>query len=121
MIPLNTTSQVLLASAGDVTSAALHCFAVYFDQLPQSVEQAIRRATTFISTSTTANVTSVNAPSGDNIVRNIEHFTAHNGTTTTATVRIRVLDGAIERQLVSTALTSGQSAVYEHGTGWQVI
>ena len=121
MIALNTTSQVLLTSAGDVTSAALHCYAVYSDQLPQTIEAIQRRATRFISTSTTANVTSVTAPAADGIIRNIEHYTAHNATATTATVRIRILDGATERALLSTALLSGKSVVYEHGTGWQVL
>ena len=121
MIPLTTTSQVLLTSAGDVTSAALHCFAVYFDQLPQTIEAVQRRTTGFTSTSTSANVTTVTAPSVNGIIRNIEHFTAHNATATTATVRIRILDGATERALLSTSLLSGKSVVYEHGTGWQVL
>ena len=121
MIVLTTTSQLLRVSAGDVSSSALQCTGVYFDQLPQSLASIQRRANQFSSTSTSANISAVSAPSADNIVRNIEHFTAHNATSTTATIRIRIVDGALERHLVSTALTSGQSAVYEHGTGWQVL
>ena len=121
MIVLTTSSQSLRVSAGDVSSAALHCVAVYFDQLPQAQESIQRRATQFTSTSTTANATAVAAPLANSIVRNIEQFTAHNATATTATVRIRIVDGAVERHLLSTSLLSGTSAIYEHGTGWQVL
>lgn len=122
MIPLTATSQSFRLTAADVTSAGLDLTAVYFDQLQQASDmQPPRRATRLTSTSSAAVVIAVSSPAADGIIRNIEHFTAYNGTTTTATPELKIVSGAVTTVLIKQALTTGKSLVYEHGTGWQVL
>lgn len=121
MIVLTTSSQSLRVLAPDVTSETLHLMAVYSDVLPQVTESLQRRASQLTSTSTSTTLLVLAAPAGQGIVRNIEQFTAHNGTVTTATVTLKIVDGAVERLLVTKELLSSQSLFYEHGTGWQIV
>lgn len=121
MIPLTTTSQSLQFSAADVSSVGLYTTAVYFDHLQQATEASQRRATQFASTSTANATIALSAPAAAGIVRNLEQFTGHNATATTATVLLKIVDGSIERLQVKQELLPGESLVYEHGNGYQIV
>ena len=134
MILLTTTSQSLRFTAVDVSSVGLYTTAVYFDQLPQAAEArqgdglshipqvpTLRRATQFASTSTSTATLALSAPAAQGIVRNLELFKAFNDTTTTATVKLTILDGAVNRFQTEQPLLTKQTLVYEHGNGYQVL
>jgi hypothetical protein len=120
VIVLNTTSQSFRVAATDVSSARVYLTAVYFDTLPQSAETKERRTNQMTSTSSAAVVVAVSS-AGVGMVRNIENFTAHNGTLTSATLDLGIVDGAVTTFQLKQTLTTGQSLVYEHGTGWQKL
>ena len=122
MIVLQTTSQSLRATlAAGVSTTPLDLTAVYFDYLPQRTETQQRFASQEEKVSSATVTTMVAAPAADGIVRNITNVTGYNADVTSATLTITKLAGAVSTIQVKQILTTGQTVVYEHGTGWQVL
>lgn len=122
MIILQTTSQSLRATLGaGISTTPLDLTAVYFDYLPQRTDTQQRFASQEETVSSATVTTMVNAPAADGIVRNITNLNVYNRDVTSATLTLLKLAGTVSTLQVKQTLTTGQTLVYEHGTGWQVL
>ena len=122
MIVLQTTSQSLRATlAAGVSTTALDLTAVYFDRLQQRTETQERFASQEEKVSSATVTTMVAAPGADGIVRNSTNLNVYNRAVTSATLTLLKLAGTVSTLQVKQTLTTGQTLVYEHGTGWQVL
>ena len=124
MISLDkTTRKLQVVLAGAITTNQLHVTVSYYDVAAQtkSGTEEYRR---LVSTNVTASATPVDvcdAPSTNNTVRNIVYLCVHNADTVSATPTVQIDDASTTYKQMSKALTAGQSLVYEHGAGWQVL
>lgn len=122
MIVLTTTSQTLQAVLSASTSTTqLDSTAVFYDSLPQITERLQRFASQLANTLNTTDVAIVSAPAADGIARNITNLTIYNRDVTTATLTVKIDDAGSEKIQVKQTLAVGESLVYEHGTGWQIL
>jgi hypothetical protein len=122
VIVLQTTSQTLNATlAAGVSTTALDMTAVYFDYLPQRTDSQQRFASQEEKVSSATVTTMVSAPGADGIVRNITNLNIYNRDVTSATLTLLKQAGAVSTLQIKQTLTTGQTLVYEHGTGWQVL
>ena len=122
MIVLQTTSQTLRATlAAGISTTPLDLTAVYFDYLPQKMDTQQRFASQEEKVSSATVTTMVAAPAADGIVRNITNLNVYNRDVTSATLTLLKLAGTVSTLQVKQTLTTGQTLVYEHGTGWQVL
>lgn len=116
-----TTEKLQIVLAGAVTSNQLEVTAVYYDDIPQATTSVRRRAHKVSSTNSTTDVDIVDAPADHGIIRNIEKVTIHNKDTATATPTIKLDDGGTETIEIKQSIAAGESMVYEHGAGWQIL
>lgn len=124
MIPLDkTTRKLQVVLAGAVTTNELHVTVAYYDvaaQTKSGTEEYRRVISTALTTGATA-VDVCDAPSTNNTVRNIVYVAINNADTVSATPTVQIDDAGTDYRQIAKALTAGQSLVYEHGAGWQVL
>ena len=123
MIVLATTSQALKAALATSTSTTQwQLSAVYYDYLPQRTDQVQRFAAHLTTTFNTTDVLAVPAPGADGIVRNITNLSAYNADVSTfAAITYKIDNAGTAVGQKKHNVSTGQTLVYEHGTGWQVL
>lgn len=123
MISLPLTSHSLqTVLAGIITTNQLKCSVYFFDTQKGTKEDnsEAKRFPVYTSTNDTTDVTICSSPPQD-VVRQIETIMIYNNDTVNATVTVKVDVSGTDQILKKSVLTTGQTLVYEHGTGWQVL
>lgn len=122
MITLQLTTQKLEAVlAGAVSANQPEVTCTYFDHIPQVTTTIQRRGHKVSTLNNTTDVEIVPAPGLPGHIRNIETIHAHNKDTAATTITIKMDDGGTETILVKQSIAAGESLVYEHSTGWQIL
>jgi hypothetical protein len=124
MISLDKTTRTLQAVlVGAVTTNELHVTVCYYDVTAQTKEDnsEYRRAMKLTKTTGTTPVVICTAPSANGTARNVDYISVQNADTVSSTVTIQVDDGGTTYNQCSQALSAGETLIYEHEGGWQII
>ena len=126
MIALDgTTISLQVVLAGAVTTNEAQCYCVYYDVLSQtkSGTEEYKRAARVQNTNGATAVTAVASPVNTNVTRMIEHICVYNHDTVsvTATVQVYNSTGTVTTRLLKQVLAAGETLIYEHEGGWQII
>lgn len=123
MIRLDSTTRKLeVILAGAKTTVDAKVTVSYYDVPAQTKNDfsEYRGVTQVATTNGAADVTICNAPTG-NAVRNVDTIQVHNADTANITATVKMDDGGTETPLVKQTLTTGQTLMYEHGSGWKIL
>jgi hypothetical protein len=124
VIRLHKTTTALQAVLGGAPATTQPQVTVgYYDVPAQEKISAseYRGAMQVTNTNSTTDVTICAAPQLEGTVRNIDHVCVYNKDSGSVTVTLKLDDGGTETILLSQALATTESLVYERGQGWQVI
>jgi len=116
IILTNTTDNVQVKLAGNITTSQLSCFASYRDTTTTSI-------TPGRNVSNTNNTTAVNivtSPSAST-QRVVEYLSVYNSDTTNATVTFQFSDNGTIYELIVATLSTGEKLEYQEGFGFACL
>lgn len=117
MIRLSNTTQKLQAVlAGAVATNQLHCVVCYSDDNGATYIGGSQ----YTSTNGTTAVDICGAP-GASTIRDIDYINCRNRDTAAATIKLMVDVSATDSELIEATLAVGDSLIYTHGNGWNVL
>src|SRR6266850_1628798 len=114
------TKKLEVVLAGAVSANQLEITSQYFDHIPQATTTVRRGAPQRATSNNTTDVTIVDAPVLQGIIRNVHTIFVHNKDTTTATVTVKMDDNGNETIFIKQLLAVGESLTYEDKAGWIV-
>src|SRR5688572_2858332 len=124
MITLHkTTTKLEIVLAGAITTNQLEVASWYNDLSPVVTADTFypKFFPKYVSTNNTTDVSIVDAPGTQGVIRQVASIFVYNKDTTAATVTIKKDDAGTETILVKVTVATGESLYYESGRGWYVL
>lgn len=112
----NKSLKVVLASS--VTTNQVEVMTNFYDVTPQNTTTTRRGGVQTASSNNTTDVSIVDAPALQGIIRNIETITINNKDTVNATIIVKLDDGGVQKVLVRQSIRTNETLQYSENTGW---